>query len=333
MRVTRVSSLLLFVFLTCAPAALAHVTVVAPVQKPDGGVAADNGADLAADEIWMVSTRHSNCASGKLAEPANFRFFRFGPGCRWQAADEAEWIASQQADAVTLVYVHGNRVASNEASGRGLAAYRAVVRNRPDSSPIRFVIWSWPSSKLHGPRPRRDAQVKAARTDCESLLLASFLTQLDSQTPISLLGYSFGARIVSGALHLAAGGRLGRYQLADADHRPTNSMRVVLYAAAMDNHWWLPGRYHGQSFSQVDRLLLLYNTCDPVLRLYPKMDRHSSAQALGFTGFARPAALGPDAARLEQANVRGQIGRTHDEQAYLASESIMRRMRDMLLAP
>ena len=114
---------------------------------------------------------------------------------------------------------------------------------------------------------------------------------------------------------------------------PANSVRVVLLAAAMDNHWWLPGRYHGECFSQVDRLLLLYNSCDPVLRFYPRLDRRRGAQALGYTGFCWTSRLGENAERLEQTNVCCRIGKTHDEDAYFASEANMRAMRDILLTP
>jgi hypothetical protein len=335
MRATWISRLLLFSLVTCAPlAAQGDATSEPHVQKAgteNGGVALA-GSGSAADSIWMVSTRHLSCPCGPSSGSENVQFFRYDPACGWQTADQAQWDQDEWFNAVTLVYVHGNRIEPGEVSGRGLAAYRAL-RNLPDSRPVRFVIWSWPSSKVHGPRPRRDAQTKAARTDCESYFLAKFLNGLETDTQLRLLGYSFGARIVSGALHLAGGGTLGRYQLTELKPRPANSVRVVLQAAAMNNQWWLPGGYHDQSFSQVERLLLLYNPCDPVLRRYPRLDPSCSAQALGYTGLARPVRLGQDAERLEQANVCCQIGKTHNEQAYFASETLMRRARELLLAP
>jgi hypothetical protein len=101
----------------------------------------------------MISTRHLDCPCGKLPTEANLRFFRYDPACGWHAADEDQWAQGEWADALTLVYVHGNRIEPDEAPGRGLAAYRALLRSRPDAPPIRFVVWSWPSSKIHGPRP------------------------------------------------------------------------------------------------------------------------------------------------------------------------------------
>jgi hypothetical protein len=334
MRTAFVTWLLFLVPLTYAPPASAEGldTALPQLQKDGGDGDADHDrAARAADTIWMVSTRHLGCpCADKQPEPA-FRFLQYDPASGCQETTWDEWAAAEQPGTTTVVYVHGNRIEGDEALGRGLTAYRSLMRCSPDSPPLRFVIWSWPSSKVHGPRPRRDAQVKAARTDCESYYLASFVSRLNPDTQLSLLGYSFGARIVSGALHLVGGGTLGRFHLSEVNPRPANSVRVVMLVAAMNNNWWLPGCYHEHCFSQVERLLLLYNTCDPVLRYYPRVERRRSAPALGYTGFGGRRSLGEDAWRLEQANVCCQIGKTHDERAYFASETIMRQVRETLL--
>ncbi len=284
-----------------------------------------------ADSIWLVSSRHVGCGCGQPTCWDDFYFQRYTPDSEWRCADAEQWAASGQTAAMTLVYVHGNRIEPDEAAQRGLSAWHALSYDCGDIPRVRFVIWSWPSSKIHGPRPRRDAQVKAARTDCESCLLAQFVAGVDPRTSLSLLGYSFGARIVSGALHLTAGGQLHGFRLADADIRRDNTIRVALLAAAMDNSWWRPGSCHDQALAAVDQLLLLYNTCDPVLRLYPKLDRHHPASALGYTGFPWPAALIDNAWRVEQANVCCQIGKTHDERAYSGCPLVMARVRAVLL--
>ncbi len=284
------------------------------------------------DSLWLVSTRClSRCG---VAPPAldDFRVVRYDPSHGCQAATWAEADGEELA-VTTVIYVHGNRIESDEVLHRGLVAYRALRRIAPDAPPLRFVIWSWPSDKVPGPHPRRDAQVKAARTHCESFFLASFIAQLDSDTPLSLLGYSFGGRIVSGALHLTAGGTLGRYELEDDTPRLPHSIRAALLAPGMDNHWWLPGAYHGECFAQVDRLLLLYNPRDPILRLYPRVEPGRSAQALGYTGFCWTSRLGENADRLEQANVACRIGKTHEEDAYFASQANLRDIRAILLPP
>jgi len=284
------------------------------------------------DSIWLVSTRGVSCGGSAPAAVEDFRFVRYdrSQGCQpstWEA-----W-ADDPFTGLTLIYVHGNRIESNEVLQHGLNAYRALGRNGAEAQPVRFVIWSWPSGKVPGPHPRRDAQVKAARTHGESYLLASFIARMAPDAPLALLGYSFGGRIVSGALHLTAGGTLGRYQLVDETPRPEHSIRAALLAPGMDNSWWLPGAYHGKCFAQVDRLLLLYNTRDPVLRLYSRLGPGRNAPALGYTGFCWTSRLGENAARLAQVNVCSRIGKTHKEDAYFASEGNRRDVRESLLAP
>ena len=337
MKRTAIAPSVLFLLLTALPSSnLAEsLTTASPAaQKPGlGGAAANDVSARADDSVWMISTRHLGCLCGSPQAEPDFPLRRYDRDGGWQETDWSEWSAAEQPGTITVVYVHGNRVEYGEAGGRGLAAYRALTRHAADPRPIRFVVWSWPSDKLRGPKPMRDARVKATRTPTESYYLACFLSRLNPDTPLGLLGYSFGTRIISGALHLAEGGALGSLKLTEASVRPAHTVRVAMLAAAMDNHWWLSGHYHGQAWSAVERLCLQYNTCDPVLRFYPRLDRCSRAQALGYTGFCWPASLGEDAERLEQSNVCCEIGKTHEERAYLASAAIMGRVSETLLAP
>lgn len=337
MKRTSLAPYLLFLLLAAFPSsspAESCATAAPSAQKPDrSDHAADQAAARPDDSVWMISTRCLGCACGYKGADSGFHWSRYDPESGWQGTNWSDWTAAEHPGSTTVVYVHGNRVEAGEAYGRGLAAYRALTRHAADSQPIRFVVWSWPSDKLRGPRPKRDARVKASRTPCESFYLAQFLARLNPDTQLGLLGYSFGARIVSGALHLTDGGTLGCLQLPEANPRPAHSVRVAMLAGAMNNNWWLPGHCHGRAWSAVDRLCLMYNTCDPVLRFYPRLDRRSRAQALGYTGFCWSASLGEDAWRLEQTDVCCKIGRTHDEQAYFASGAIMCRVSETLLAP
>ena len=106
----------------------------------------------------------------------------------------------------TWIFVHGNQIPPEEAIKRGMAVYRRVRADAPSAGPIRFVIWSWPSER--NTNRLRDANIKQNRTNVESFLLGSYLAAIASDHPVRLIGYSFGARIVGGALHLASGGQL-----------------------------------------------------------------------------------------------------------------------------
>jgi hypothetical protein len=241
----------------------------------------------------------------------------------------ATFDAAPQPGGQLCVYVHGNRIEWSEAFRMGMQAYRSLARSEQDAAPMRFVIWSWPSSQICG--PLRDVRVKAARTDPQSVFLAQFLSQLPETERVGLLGFSYGARIICGALHVLGGGRLGGWSLPDREDAGPCGARAVLFAAAANNYWLSPGSHHGRCLTQVDRLYNFYNPCDSVLRIYPRLDRRSRAGALGYTGLRLTRSLGENAERYEQRNVSGYVGRSHDEQRYLCSLSIMRDAATRLL--
>jgi hypothetical protein len=225
-----------------------------------------------------------------------------------------------------VVYVHGNRVDSHEAAGEGRYVYRLLTSQIDDPISVRFVIWSWPSAQVQG--QLRDVRVKAERTDLGGYCLGWFLSQLPEQQRVSLLGYSFGARIATGAMHLVGGGELaGRALTRHASAGPR--AHVVLLAAALHNNWLHPGCYHGQALAHIDYLLNLYDCCDPVLKRYPLLYKGSRTQALGFTGM-HTGGLGPIASSIEQRDVCDVVERSHAAIHYFANRGLRRRMQDVL---
>jgi hypothetical protein len=275
------------------------------------------------DSIWLVSTRQAPCAvSCDGAEP-RLRYYRFessDPDAprQWQPSDAATFFTSAPPEGITLFYVHGNSVSSSEAFRRGLAIYRGVARHAQDDWPVRFVIWSWPTTSIRG--VARDVRTKAYRAGPAGYRLAWFVNRLDPQTPVRMIGFSFGARVITGSLHVLGGGRLGRLALPAATDR--TPIRAVLMAAALDQDWLVPGHYHGLALTQVDRILLLNNSCDRAMKWYPLIDRCRRPQALGRNGIAT-CALGMEAQKVVQRDVCCQVGRVHGFQNYLGAPSLM----------
>jgi hypothetical protein len=184
---------------------------------------------------------------------------------------------------------------------------------------MRFVIWSWPSDQIHG--PLRDVRRKADRADDESNFFGWFLSQLTPTADVSLIGYSYGARIITGGLHLAAGGSLQGMRLPSQPDAGRVRTSVALLAAALDHDWLCPGHLHGAALDHVDQLVVLYNSCDPALRCYDRVDRCTRADALGYVGLCC-ACGGATLQRVEQLNVAPYIGRTHAEDRYFCSHEI-----------
>ncbi len=222
----------------------------------------------------------------------------------------------------TVIYVHGNRVEPGEDIYRGMKVYRSLVRARSADQPLRFIIWSWPSTPIKG--PIKDVYVKAARTQPAGWQLAWFLDQLPEDADVAILGYSFGARVVSGSLHLLGGGHLGNLQLAERVHPERKPVRVGLIAPAYDADWLQPGHFHSRAISQMEELMLVTNQRDPAMRLYHFSVERGRIHALGKEGIAQPYRMGSANRKIRRIDVTDTVGRSHALGDYLAASGQMR---------
>jgi len=275
-----------------------------------------------ADDVWLISTRALGCPSWDNTIEIELHVEHYvGKGGGWIETSLDEFLASSNPAQPTMIYVPGNQIDWNEAIKRGWHVRNSVL-GCSQIEPIRFVIWTWPSDRIHG--LLRDVRVKAARTDGEAYYLAWLLSQLDSSTPLSILGYSLGARVTTGALHLLGGGELAGRTLPHAQAPP---VRVALLAAGVHNNWLQPGAYQEYALSQMDRLLIQYNSRDPVLQRYRCLERHARPAALGYTGMYVDESLG---AWIEQQDVRCIVGKSHAEARYFNSTTLTDQIRDAL---
>ena len=310
---------LLLCFATCFTPTDADDRAVTPVPEP---VIPD--AEPAEDEIWLFNTRQLGCADMQT-DHVDFRVSRVDEFGDTTPADYADFIATDRPERLTLVYVHGNRNTYSQSLYYGMQTYRRLIACHPESRPpIRFVIWSWPSSQIKG--PIRDVRVKAARADVDAYFLATFLNRLSPETPVSLLGFSYGARILTGALHSLSGAPIcGRSVPVHVEAE--RSLRLVMIAAALHNDWPCPGHRHGNAFTDVDHLLNIYNDRDPALKRYRFVSHSSQPQALGYTGLPAACRICP----YRQINASCIVGRTHDIRYYINSSSLRARIRSVLV--
>jgi hypothetical protein len=236
------------------------------------------------DEIAVVNTRRIGCSCDPKSIRTGLLFERYAVVDdvgyrRWQSSDLESFLAFDPS-VPTVIFIHGNQITPSDARREGLAVYRRVIENGSDAPPIRFVIMSWPSSRVGG--LLRDVRVKATRTDPAGCQLAWLLDQMPVETHLTLVGFSYGARIVTAGLHILAGGHLGHLHLAEPVHPQRPPVNTVLMASALHAHWLGEGQYHGLAMTQVNQMLLVNNCSDPAMRFYH----------LAFKGRGRPQALG-----------------------------------------
>jgi hypothetical protein len=275
------------------------------------------------DEIELVNTRQ---ICGPCCEPEsiikqlkveNYAVCDETGRRRWQSSDLSA-VLTFDPTVPTVIFVHGNQISPWDAKCEGIAVYRRLILHACHTPRIRFIIFSWPSSQVGGGLIN-DVRVKAARTGPAGCQLAWLIDQLPAETPLGLSGFSFGARIITGSLHILAGGSLGGSlclsERVDTDRPPIG---VMLMASAVHAHWLGDGQYHGLAMTQVSRMCLINNCDDPAMKYYDFIEPgFGGPQALGLCG---PTCISAENARkVFNRDVSCSVGNEHNLMRYICA--------------
>jgi hypothetical protein len=283
------------------------------------------------DEIAVVNVRMlcGNCDVETIRSGIQFESYAVCDEIgnrRWRSSDLGSFLAFDPT-VRTIFFVHGNQIMPGDAKREGLDVYCRLMHYGANNPPIRFVIFSWPSAKAAG--LLRDVQIKASRTGPAGVQLAWLLDQMPAETQVGLLGFSYGARIITAGLHVLAGGDLGSCGLPAHVHPNRAHVNVVLMADAEHACWLGEGQCHGMALSQVDRLFSLNSCQDPAMRFYAlSVPGRGGPQALGLAG---PICLSADqAAKVTNRDVTGYTGSRHDLYLYLSAPGATGQIWDYL---
>jgi hypothetical protein len=276
------------------------------------------------DQILLLSTRGLGTRCDAAAMAAGLRCEQRDADGSWRRVAWNDVLRTCASDPLpTIIYVHGNRVASGEDKSHGLDFYRWLAARKTSDAPVRYVIWSWPSTQVPG--RLKDYEVKAARTRPCGWQLAWAIDQWPTDAPLAVVGYSYGARVTTGALHVLGGGNLTGLKLDERAHPDRPPLTVALVAAALDAHWLRPEGYHGRAISQCESLVLVNNTLDPAMRFYPVSPVGRRSSALGYAGVPGRSSLGDLAGRIHAYDMTNSVGRHHALAAYLTSAGMLGR--------
>lgn len=285
-----------------------------------GGQSYAQGVAQEADQVVVACTRNFPSVSARTLDFSSF--VGFTCGVNGQSYGMPVSLVDSGRFSSTWIFVHGNQIPPHEATKRGIAVYERLRSCSTHEGPIRFVIWSWPSER--NTNRLKDAKIKSHRTNVESFLLGSYIAAIAHDNPLRLVGYSFGARIVGGALHLSSGGQLDGHVLPHTAV-PVAPHRVVMLAAAIENDGFLPGGRYRHGLDQVEHMLLMNNSRDQALRFYWILNT-SKPKALGSTGFD----CRPPHVTVHQYDWADQIGKDHSLWQYLDRPFIIQRMAESL---
>ncbi len=277
------------------------------------------------DSVWEINSRQlPQCMPADCS--VRLAVSRLENSC-WQVSEEESLIELAMHEPMrTVIYVHGNWMPVNETRTRALNVYKMISAR--SAEPIRFVFFSWPSEQRE--RPARDIITKKPLLTTSSFYLAYFVQRLPAEQPLSMLGYSFGGAIVTGSLHLLAGGELDGYCLCDRTP-PLQPIRVGLTAPAFDQYALGPSGRYSRALEVVDYLHNLYNSRDPILRRFRFFDRDNDPVAAGFAGLSATLAVLPleTNEKIEQDDCCS-VGRSHYEVAYFCCGGFQKLIANLL---
>ena len=273
-----------------------------------------------ASQMWLINSRRAPCSVDGGADAAQLEYWRLGAD-QWSLATQESFLAADDPAAPTVFFLHGNRSDEADVVREGCQFHQVLQCQSPDQA-LRYVIWSWPADRITG-RARFDAQIKAARTDGQSYYVAQLLGRMNPRVPVCLVGHSFGARVITGAMHLLSGGEIAGQRVARENPVVQRAlMRAVLVAAAEDFDWLAPGSCHGLALSQLDRVLITVNQADPALKHYSLLYGRGGPEALGCVG----PAWGADGTKMELLDVSCSTGKTHKWDCYSADPNLLGRL-------
>lgn len=291
------------------------------------------------DEIWVVSSRglgsrHCDFQSLETRQYINGQWYSSNPSSlivsgAWNPTEIMTPPGVIVAPKPMVMLVHGNSWSFTKAVQRGMQTYQETITPWHDKPPLRFVIWTWPSDSIAG--PIRDIRIKSDRAEEHGFHLARFLQQLPSSTQVSIIGFSYGARVALGALNLLGGGVVNGGRISSTS-MPSPQINVTLIAPAIRNDalvTTMPNAYR-----QINHLFVMYNSRDRYLAFFRLAKFSGKTPALGFTGIKCRGCLPNASARIDQFDAAQLVGRDHDYLEYIRDRSVEQRLRrNMFIGP
>ena len=269
---------------------------------------------FAEQDIWLIDTHPApwNRASEEGFTKAVYYQL---VGHRWVHSDAESFFETQNPEIPLVVFSPGYTSTISDTIETGMS----LVRLYQPGQNCRTVFWSWPAEKIRC-RLAPDIRDKITVTVASGDYLAMFLNRLKPESQVSMVGFSFGNRIICDAV-----ARLG-------DDRPDGmQIHLVLTASATDRGWLVSGSRHGDVPRLAEKILILFNPEDQALMFYPLLYGNGSRpDALGRFGPPMTRIAPEYRNRIEVINVQRYVGKMHQTVYHLRTPVFRQRMNDLL---
>jgi hypothetical protein len=283
-------------------------------------------------ELWLVSSRKMP-ANPCCCRPRELRFgyWKHDGVNNWTASTESAFAESSADDVPTTILLPGAPSTIGEAKQIGRMIYNRLLRELPNGQSVRFVVWTWPTEQSYRMK-LKDFRRKAPIAEAQGYYLAHFIDGMAPTIRVSLLGYSFGARMATSAAHFLGKGKVQGCTIQDFTHSQRAAVRLILMEGAVDPHWVYPGNRHGKAIAYCESMLNVRNSCDPVMEKYHLLyGLRKGPTAIGYVGIRSRARLGEYADKYTDVNVARWVGSTHDPKYYVKSNEVIASVAPVLL--
>lgn len=257
---------------------------------------------IRADDAWFVDTRHATVRSnGNTIDHLDIKQLQItGNRAQWIQSNKEAFLQTYDPNVPLVIIIHGNLMTYPDAMNHG-AKFRQLSRKMGRH---RLVVWSWPSERTDNPI-RQDCLLKAQRADVQARFLATALRHLPHGSKVSLVGFSFGSRLVCQTLQTLATTAHNGY----TGHHLR--IRTVLLGAAVDQGCLRPGQRYGYALNMVESMLIHINPQDNILRWYPLLVGVHGPKALGREGAFLNGISPYNLQKIRTRNVQRLIGHDH----------------------
>lgn len=301
-------------------------TAVPPAAAPEAGSPPPTSPLPASCGVryWIVSSR---CAPQDVCRAGCGPLHVYERGCdgRLRPGSLAALQAQLLPGAPIAIFLHGAYV-DWEDNLKDAEATCGWIRCACPHRPLNIIFYTWPSDQTRVLLAGCELKQLGWTAEVNSFYVAALLACLPPDHPVCLIGHSFGARMALATVQLIAGGSVQGRRLGYSV--PPRRVRVVLVAAAVDHHWLNDCQRYDLAACYAEGILNLYNRQDCALKLYPLL-RLFSRRALGSIGQTQIDRNRQQcAAKIQDCNVTGLVGRGHFWPNYYCSPQIA-----ALLAP
>ena len=270
--------------------------------------------------FWLISTRDCDQESPADA-PDQLQYTRVRSPENHEESTLESFLGALSPQTRLCIFVHGNFVSQDFAEEEAGVVFRSLNKFGPKDQDIEYVLLSWPSERIL-PITRWDLSLKTERADVTAHYLAQLVDRIPVANAVTFIGYSLGARSVSGTLELLAGGVVGKHEtsLTQSPSPIKRQIHAVLIAASIDHDWLNPGERFGNALIQLEKILILRNSDDLALAFYP-LRKLFSPGALGRVGLKKKdwEKLSDMEQKIEITDVEEIIGCSHDSDNYFNS--------------